>query len=245
MFGLLAARPVAVRELLASAPRSLRALSHEHADGWGVAVRAEGAWLVDRSPTRAAGCAQFDALAGGLAADLVIAHVRQKTVGEAALRNTHPFRRGGIVFAHNGTIRDVPALTRRCSRTRLSELEGETDSERLFAFVLTFIDELGDVAIGVAAAVAALHALGDVGSATFLLSCGSELYAHRLGRSLFAVTRAADRAVAIASECLTTEQWVELPERALVAIGAASGAPTLRWLLDPRGDHACAIALAG
>lgn len=230
MFGLVAARPVPARELLRDAPRSLRTLSNEHPDGWGVALRTPDDWIVHRSTECAARCARYDELVDQVATRLLVAHVRQKTVGDAKLANTHPFRRGAFVFAHNGTVRAVGELVARSSPARLAEIEGDTDSERLLAFILSRVDAAGDVERGVVAAVAelhAVHAVTDVGSATFLLSCGERLYAHRFGRSLFTVVRHGAQearrtaAAIVASERLTDEAWLELPERALVAIDVA------------------------
>lgn len=223
MFGVVAVEPIATRELLRDAPRSLRALSREHPDGWGVAIHSANEWIVHRSTACAADCARYGELAEGVAARLLVAHVRQKTVGATSLANTHPFRRGAFVFAHNGTIKDVPSLAARCSPARLAQIEGDTDSERLFAFIMTRIDDAGDVERGVSAAVHDLHALGEIGSASFLLSCGARLYAHRLGRSLFVLVRAS--AVVIASEQLTAEPWQELPEGALVVVDDAQAQP--------------------
>lgn len=216
MFGMVADSPIACRDLLHEAPRSLRALSREHRDGWGVAVH-NGDWNVERSIETAHACERFAQVTA--AARIVIAHVRQKTVGPCALVNTHPFRRGRFVFAHNGTV-DVSAL--RIAPEHAAAIEGDTDSERLFAFVLTEIDAAGDVARGVAAAVRALHALPSPGSANFLLSCGTRLFAHRLGRSMVRLDRPG--ATLIASEPLTDEPWVELPERTLIEL--APGSPT-------------------
>ena len=228
MFGIVAARPVVSRELLRDAPRSLRELSLAHPDGWGVAIRTHEDWIVHRSTSCAARCSQYDALVDKLETRLLVAHVRQRTVGAVSLANTHPFRREAFVFAHNGTVRAIAELVTRCSPARLAQVEGETDSERLFAFVLTHIDTTGDVERGVRSALAELHALGDVGSASFLLSCGTRLYAHRLGRSLYMLVRHAtpdDRrtaAVVVASERLTDESWTELDERSLFVIDDVS-----------------------
>lgn len=221
MFGVVSAEPVSPCDLLRDAPRSLRVLSREHRDGWGVALRTADDWMIHRSTTCAADCARFNELGGE--ARLVVAHVRQKTVGPTAIENTHPFRRGTFVFAHNGTIKDVGALVSRCSPERLAQVEGDTDSERLFAFVMTLVDACGDVERGVATAVKMLHALGDIGSASFLLSCGKKLYAHRLGRSLFVLERSG--AVVIASEQLTGEPWRELAEKSVVVIDDACADP--------------------
>jgi predicted glutamine amidotransferase len=219
MLGIAASTPLSPRELLCEAPRSLRELAREHADGWGIALLdREHGWTIDRGTASAAICEQFARLADRKT-QLLIAHIRKATVGPLSLSNTHPFQREGFVFAHNGTLKDLPSITARCSAARLAEVRGDTDSERLFAFLLTRIDELGDIERGVALAVHDLHAAGDPGSASFLLSCGSRLYGHRCGRTLFTLTR--ESATLVASERLTDEPWLEVPERGTIVIEAS------------------------
>lgn len=212
MFGMAAAEPVSPHQLLCEAPRSLRTLARQHADGWGVALRDRDEWIVERSVNGAADCGRFVELARR-ETRLAIAHIRKKTVGGTALANTHPFRRDGFVLAHNGTVSEVGELVAQTAPEQLARIEGETDSERLFAFVLTQIDTTGDIERGVAKAVKLLRDVADV---SFLLSCGSRLYAYRAGRSLFTLERAS--VMMIASEQLTDEPWTEVPERTLVAI---------------------------
>ena len=211
MFGMASETPVSASDLLIEGPRSLRALSTEHADGWGIATHG-GAWQIERGTSCAAASPRYAELARE-PARLAIAHVRKATVGATSVSNTHPFRRGDYVLAHNGTITNVPALLARAAPTTF---EGDTDSERLFAFVRTHVDEVGDVERGVCAAVRSLRALGDIGSATFLFATPTQLYAHRAGRALFTLTRAGT--TMIASEPLTTEPWVEIGEGALVVL---------------------------
>jgi glutamine amidotransferase len=217
MVGLVAANPVVTRGLLRDAPRSLWALSREHPDGWGVAVRESSEWTVHRGTACAQTSPEYDALARETRARVLVAHIRQKTVGATSLLNTHPFRRGGHVFAHNGTVTALPALGARTSAERSAEITGDTDSERLFAFLATAIDEAGDIERGLVAAVRELQALGDVGSASFLFSCGQRIYAHRLGRPLHVLVRhtAVDArrtpTVVVASERLTDEVWTSCP----------------------------------
>ena len=236
MFGLLAAQPVRARRLLRDAPRSLWTLAGEHRDGWGVAIGEPGGWVVHRDTACARASAEFDAVVDSACARVVVAHVRQKTVGPISLANTHPFRRGRLVFAHNGTVTALAALTDATSAARAAEVAGDTDSERLFAFVATQIDRAGDVERGVRAAVDALHAGGELGSLNFLLACGRQIYAHRLGRALFVLVRHGavdDRragTLVVASEPLTDEAWRELPERSLHVLDAVDGAPVVRAL---------------
>ena len=200
MLGVVSTYPTSVRELLHDGPRSLRALSEEHCDGWGIALRSQHDWTVHRSIHCAARCALYASL--DVAATQVIAHVRKKTVGDLAVVNTHPFRRGDFVFAHNGTVENVAAIEARIAPEHRAAIEGTTDSERLFAFVLTYI-----------------------GTVNFLISCGARLYAHRLGRELFTLTR--DGVSFVASEPLTDgEPWREVGERQLIVLDAQA-APSI------------------
>jgi predicted glutamine amidotransferase len=76
----------------------------------------------------------------------------------------------------------------------------------------------------VTVAVRELHALEHAGAATFLLSCGARLYAHRMGRALFAASRSG--LAVVASEPLTTDDaWHELAERELVVVDRTTLAP--------------------
>jgi predicted glutamine amidotransferase len=236
MFGMLAARPVSPRALLRDGPRSLWTLSAEHPDGWGVAIDDGEGWSVHRDTACAQRSPEFADLAAATRARVVVAHVRQKTVGPTALANTHPFRDGRLVFAHNGTVARPDALAAQTSASRLAAVVGDTDSERLFAFIASHVDRAGAVEGGVRAAVAALHAAGDLGSLSFLLACDRRIYAHRLGRALFVLVRHTDGddrrtpTLVVASEALTDEAWRELPERSLHVLEASDGAPQLRAL---------------
>jgi len=213
MLGMAASRPTSVRDLLSDGVRSLRVLSQEHCDGWGLALRRHDDWMISRSTECAARCPSF--AAGELEATLAIAHVRKKTVGELALANTHPFRRGRFVFAHNGTV-ETDALVARTAPEHLAAIVGTTNSEKLFAFVLTHIDAAADIERGIAAAVRELHSL-EVGIATFLISDGAQLYAHRFGRELFIAHR--DGVALIASEPLTeSDRWDPIAEKDFVVV---------------------------
>ena len=200
---------VSPRALLHDAPRSLRALSREHPDGWGIAVHGED-WRVERSTACADVCARFGAVAEE-PATLLIAHIRKATVGPVSLANTHPFVRGRFAFAHNGTL-DTRSLA--IAPHHAAAITGETDSERLFAYLLTCLDA-GSLAQGAAS-------LAGLGSASFLLSDGVHLYAHRLGRALYTLERPG--LALVASEPLSDEPWHELADGALVEVAPALAA---------------------
>jgi predicted glutamine amidotransferase len=266
MLGIVASEPTDFRFCLHHAPRSLSALSREHPHGWGVAIydAEEVSWRVHKEPVCADGDERFFDVAVTSRGHSLVAHVRKRTVGPVGLENTHPFRRGRWVFAHNGTLEDVEGLKGRVSPARLAEVAGATDSEVFFAYLLTHLDALegvkgtepDGVEEALSRAIDELSSLRAVGAANFLLSNGEELYAFRLGRSLFALERAPGdevrpsrrspetgavidtsgtarrRAVLIASEAMTDEPWKPVAEGALVSVRRRPE-PTLRSVLRP------------
>jgi predicted glutamine amidotransferase len=199
LLGIVASEPTDFKIVLREAPRSMAALSREHRDGWGIAVFDDDAhgWSVEKGVACASEDARFHKLAVGSRGELLISHIRRKTVGETAIRNTHPFERGQWVFAHNGTVKDVEWLLSHASPERRAEVCGQTDSELLFAWLLTRLDQAGvagvsasdatDRALGNAARVAREHE--GFGAFNFLLSDGATTYAHRFGRSMFLLDR--------------------------------------------------------
>ncbi len=156
------------------------------------------------SSARAKTSGSTTASPSGLRGEVLISHIRQKTIGDTALVNTHPFERGRWIFAHNGTVKDVAWLRANASHARLAEIQGETDSELLFAWLLTHLDEAGArptrrPAPRPIAAIGAIARAGrerpDFGAFNFLLSDGSTTYAHRFGRSMFLLERSPEDAV--------------------------------------------------
>ncbi|MBX3259711.1 MAG: class II glutamine amidotransferase [Labilithrix sp.] len=200
--------------VLKEAPRSLARLSREHPDGWGVAAHGgpdsipppsersphDGIWRVHKGTNPAGECDRFLEIASRSAGTVLIAHVRQKTVGPTSIANTHPFVQSGWVFAHNGTLVDHASLRAQTSSARLAQVRGDTDSEVLFAYLLTRLDEAGLARVGASASaraeatrVIALAAeelrARKAGAFNFLLSDGASCFVHRFGRSLFLLER--------------------------------------------------------
>lgn len=250
LVGIVAASPYEFGHVLRDAPRSMAMLSREHRDGWGLAthqgVLGEG-WMVRRSVLTAGDDPLFLSCARRARGRMMLAHVRQKTIGPLAVENTHPFRHGRWAFAHNGTIKDVAFVSARASPERLAEREGVTDSELFFAYLLTKLDEAGvtddvpatrtDEVVRRAVHAAIEHT--ELGTANFLLSNGLSLYAHRLGRPLHLLERAPVHpegeypldhrsCVVVASEPLTDERWTDLPQGSLLRVDLA---PSPRWNL--------------
>jgi glutamine amidotransferase len=217
---------------LKEAPRSLAFLSREHRDGWGIGVYSQGGgWLLQRGTDCAHEDDDFHEVAAGSCGEVLIAHVRKRTVGPITLENTHPFEKNGWVFAHNGTIDDLDWVRSQVSPERLSAVGGQTDSEIFFAFLLTRLDEArigpnGDGAATdgvVARAMRDAHARPQLGACNFLLSNGRTLYAHRSGRTLFLLERRPGDAVRIERSSSETGAIVETswsPARQAVLIAS-------------------------
>jgi predicted glutamine amidotransferase len=245
LLGIVAAAPYEFNLVLCDAPRSMVMLSHEHRDGWGMALHpgTRGAdWAFHKSTRTASDDPEFKKLAHQTQGRVLIAHVRQKTVGPVKPENTHPFQRGRWVFAHNGTIVDVESLRARVSERRLAEMDGDTDSELFFAYLLTRLDAAGltdepvDAATDrvVREAVEEATARADFGTLDALLSDGVTLYAMRFGRPLYflqrvpaeqnqdfgAVPIAQRHCLVVASEPLTDEAWTLLEPGTLLRLEA-------------------------
>jgi predicted glutamine amidotransferase len=230
LLGVVSAEVMSHHLPLDAAPRSLAELSPDHPHGWGLAVSDGGRrWDVHRATGCAKDDARFHALAMEARGRLLVAHIRNRTVGLSSLENTHPFHRGRWVFAHNGTLPDTAPLEAHTSGARRRQIQGQTDSERLFAFLLTFLDRAGPGAADAALHEATRVLLSQPGAANFLCSDGEVLYAFRYGRSLHLLQRSGGRrhaAVAVASERPTDEPWVEVAEGTLLRI---DGGAAPRW----------------
>lgn len=250
LFGQLAGSHRTASEPLCSAENALRTQSHLHPHGWGIA------WYGARGPRVRRGVMAAHADRGFVRAGrsarshIVLAHVRDASVGRVALENTHPFVEGRWVFAHNGTVARYKksravreALLAVLSPPRRDRLRGETDSERCFQIFLSRLDlragrgraTLADVRTALAETVALVCAIADRGelrsTLNFLVSDGRLLCACRHGKPLH-VSRTAGGSplFAVASEPIGRAGWEPVPEDGFV--GADGG---LRVLEAPLG----------
>jgi predicted glutamine amidotransferase len=242
------------RIVLREAPRCLAKLSSEHRDGWGIAVhatsdsggaRANDGWVLEKSTAMAGDDDRFHALAMNARGHVLVAHIRQKTVGPTALTNTHPFAAQGWVFAHNGTVRDKPALDARISSVHTTHIEGDTDSERLFRVILSRFDAAGvtvqsptpSVEQALLVLTAELRAVPDIGSFNFIISDGRRVFAHRFGRSLYVLVRGPGDAVRHVREAqdgtVVVTPWTERKRAVLIASEALTDEP---WEEVPDGS---------
>lgn len=115
----------------------LEALSHQHADGWGLAWWDPDQLHVETSHLPAHASPSFKAAARDVRSDAVLLHLRWATTGLAvAPENTHPFVVGDWAFGHNGAVRPVGGLLPLLGPQDREMLRGDTDSERLLHVLL-------------------------------------------------------------------------------------------------------------
>lgn len=188
-------------------------LSEKHRDGWGLAFYQHQELKVMHSLQQASSDPCFLTL-GEVAATTLIAHLRLATIGEHRVTNNHPFRYQNWTFAHNGNIKHFERY-RHLILSQISphfrfQIQGDTDSELIFLFILTELDRWGLVAgpkppsprqLGRAVKWALENLLAligpflqEAGSPTetyisFLMSNGHVTLAHQGGQPLYYLAR--------------------------------------------------------
>lgn len=198
-----------VHQSLVKADNALKLQSINHPDGWGVAYYLSGSPHIVKSTDMAKNSQLFQKVSGVVSSKTVIAHIRKSTVGETSILNTHPYQYGPWVFAHNGNIKNFqqhqPELLKKIDPKMARFILGETDSEVLFYFLLTYIKAhtclevptlstqdlisilrkaIHDL-IKIVGPISANDAPNTETFLTFLLTNGSYLVGHQGGKQLY------------------------------------------------------------
>lgn len=165
---------------LLDAPDSIDVQSHRMPDGTGLGWYDERDLpRISKQPIAAFEDQEFVARAHEVASRTFVAHVRFASSGELTLQNTHPFEQAGRLFAHNGVIQDMPALEARIG-TSMTLVQGQTDSERLFALITHEIAAHdGDVQAGIVTACRWVASSLPILSINFVLSDADDVWALR------------------------------------------------------------------
>lgn len=221
--------PVALRSLLYDAPHALvhqaraprfQTVGRDNPDGWGVGWSYAGDSRVEHERYRAATRMWEDtSFPGTERATTVLAAARYASPGsEQQAYNAAPFAAEHWLFSLNGYVSNFrdgfgDQLRSEVSATRAAGIEGDTDSEVLFALVLDRLD--GGAAAGAALVEVTkrVRAASD-GALNLLLTDGLDIAATALGNSLFLRS---DGALTVASEPLDDdESWIEIDNGSLV-----------------------------
>jgi glutamine amidotransferase len=260
LFGAAASAPVDIAFELLDAPNPIVEQSEAHDSGWGIAHYRDGEPRIERFPHAAHADPGFSGVAKCESA-LFVVHVRRATVGGLAPENTHPFRDGACVYAHNGTILQPNEL----SDLMDAPPQGDTDSERFFRVLMSSFDP-ADVVGSLRRTVEAVSERCAFSALNFLFCDGKRLYAYRLGiwdlfwlvrnLDLDADTRthyhlhierpAGEHVVLISSEKLTDEPWGRFAQDELVICDPADpDHPRIERLLGERADELAFVPVDG
>jgi glutamine amidotransferase len=180
LFGLSAGtEPVSARVWLLEAPDSLAVQSHHNPDGTGLGIFDAGRPVVHKAPIAAFDDAAFAREAREVRSPSFLAHIRFASTGAKTVENTHPFEQDGRLFAHNGVLAGLPQIEAELGAD-VALLQGQTDSERLFALITHEIrGNGGDVRAAIVAAVGWIIASVPIYSLNLILTTPTELFALR------------------------------------------------------------------
>jgi predicted glutamine amidotransferase len=132
---------------LVAAENALARQAQAHKDGWGIGYFIGEEAYIMKSDTGAAQDERFDRITRRLQSHAFVVHVRRATVGQVDYLNSHPFRHGNWVFAHNGTIYGFEEMRTRMLGEIAPHLKplvfGVTDSEHLFYYLVSALAKAG------------------------------------------------------------------------------------------------------
>ena len=246
LFGLYANKLVNVYFSFFEAERSFEDLSKKNPDGWGIAWFDGFKWSLYKEMMPLYMSSRAKEHIKSIQGFIIISHVRYATHGEIKVENTHPWLYKGYVFAHNGSV-DRKSLLSLLTQN-YKDLEGETDSEVFFHLIVQEAENSGDFIEGVRRAIARINSnYIDYSSLNFVASDGRKLYALRYAKryfdyyTLYYLKRpreglkidkvsektaqlirmklaAGEKAIIVASEKLTEEEWEEIPNRHMLIV---------------------------
>jgi predicted glutamine amidotransferase len=244
LLGYCAADPASLASLLgAGGLADFAALSALHGDGWGMAWYDGASPVIAKSVRRADAEPRFGDLARRPLGDLGLLHLRWATPGLPVRdRNSHPFRYGDWVLAHNGAIHPQGRLPEMLPPEWEARLGGSTDSERYFLHLMGRLAQRdGDIMAAIADTTADLTARFEPNSLNAILLGPAGLYAinwhdpARIPRDLL-------RARGLAQRPEDIEAYFDLSYRADgdSVVVASSGWPMPGWTPLPN-HHVLAV----
>jgi glutamine amidotransferase len=191
---------------LVAAENALSRQATQHRDGWGIGYFLGDEAYILKSDTGAAEDERFDRISRRLQSHAFVVHVRRATVGQVDYLNSHPFRHGSFVFAHNGTLFGFEHYQEKMLAAMLPGhrdlIFGTTDSEHLFYYLISALTQAGipdsgrgefDAHLAASALTRALEQVytwsAEAGTEqplmNFILTNGRLFFAQRLGINLY------------------------------------------------------------
>ena len=177
-------------------------------------------------------------LGNALHSGLWLANVRSATLGQAVMQaNNQPFNRVGLLYTHNGYIDGFNPYKRQFFHRILSAeiqsgIQGNTDSEYLFALLCQYLSSADNLLQCVQNMLATLEKIVQQETAllNMLISDGDELCIIRHAKhgecpSLYYSITEPDfpDAILVASEPLTSSaSWLPIPEHSISIVSAPS-----------------------
>lgn len=193
--------------------------SPQHPHGWGLAYLRGGRAIVKKEPIEAGKSAALCEILGRpIRSKLVLAHIRYATIGNVDPKNCHPFWSCDSAYRqwtlmHNGTIFDYPPLS-----PYIKKQKGETDSERVFLYLMDVIDKTVGLSFGERFDIlsAAVSDMAKNNKLNLIFTDGEYLYVHtNLKETLFYLET--ESAVIFATAPLDSERWRQVPFCTLLA----------------------------
>ncbi|MFG2005996.1 class II glutamine amidotransferase [Spirillospora sp. NPDC048911] len=165
---------------LLDSPQSLQAQSRRMPDGTGLGWFSLGEEPVrDRAPIAAYENADFASEARNVVSHTFVSHIRYASTGAVSVHNSHPFDMNDRLFAHNGVVQGLDVLGSWLTDVDRALMEGQTDSELVFAYITAEIRRHGDTTAGLIAAVSRIAAELPVYALNILLAEPRRLWALR------------------------------------------------------------------
>lgn len=174
LLGLVANKPV---DFEFSLERFKKKFAKRNPHGWGIGWYANDKARVCKQRISAKDPeSKLRKMSKAVRSKIIIAHVRKKPKKGAppSEKNSHPFRCKNWVFAHNGLV-DRKHLCSLLEPNYKEKIEGETDSEVYFYWILQNIEKHQDVIRGMKDAINEVISK-DYTGLNFLLSDGTTLY---------------------------------------------------------------------
>ncbi|WP_067488048.1 class II glutamine amidotransferase [Actinomadura hibisca] len=165
---------------LLDAPQSLHEQSRKQPDGTGLGWFSLGDEPVrDRAPIAAFENADFASMAQHVVSHTFVSHVRYASTGSVSVHNAHPFDMNDRLFAHNGVVQGLDVLNSWLTDVDRALMEGQTDSELVFAYITAEIRRHGDTTAGLVAAIRRIAAELPVYALNIVLAESGKLWALR------------------------------------------------------------------